>query len=335
MYILLILSSIGVLIAIFIILHLLQKSRLSNRQIKNLEHQLNISNNNIDALTEELAEARAGNLLTERISLICKQSPNAIMLMDAEGNIDWVNQGFERMYEHSYESFTEALGTNIRKTSFNPKIQERLRRCGNGETVMYDALNITRTGKEIWTRTALVPLFDENKNVISMVTIDTDIHKLKLAGDQLAANTIQLRDQLQLIEGQFGNLLSLITDLFKAIEESQKLFVETDSIINLIKEISDQTKILGINASIEAYAAGEAGKGFRVISNEIVRVSEATKSSAVKIVEILRSVKKSTTLVDSEKAVTELALKEHKKMIEEFTVEIQEIEELVEVLKVD
>lgn len=106
-------------------------------------------------------------------------------------------------------------------------------------------------------------------------------------------------------------------------------------IIKLIREISDQTKILGINASIEAHAAGEYGKSFRIISNEIVRVSDITKKSASKIVEILESVKKSTHLVESEKSLTSMALNEHKKMIESFDTEIHEIEDFIESIKIN
>ena len=61
-------------------------------------------------------------------------------------------------------------------------------------------------------------------------------------------------------------------------------------IIDYIKNISKQTKLLSLNASIEAARAGEAGKGFSVVAKEIRKLSQETDKSILGIEQIINNV---------------------------------------------
>jgi methyl-accepting chemotaxis protein len=63
--------------------------------------------------------------------------------------------------------------------------------------------------------------------------------------------------------------------------------------LNSIKNIADQTKMLGLNASIEAARAGEAGKGFAVVATEIRKLSQDSKDTAMKIVQLTGNIQDS------------------------------------------
>ncbi len=72
--------------------------------------------------------------------------------------------------------------------------------------------------------------------------------------------------------------------------------VEIAQALNVIKEISNQTNLLALNASIEAAQAGEAGRGFSVVAEEIRKLAENTKGSALQINRLVEDVQKDTVI---------------------------------------
>jgi len=69
-----------------------------------------------------------------------------------------------------------------------------------------------------------------------------------------------------------GNIKTSMTELFKAIEEIDKM-------IGVVRDISSKTDLLALNASIEAARAGHAGKGFAIVAHEVARLSEKAQES--------------------------------------------------------
>ncbi len=88
---------------------------------------------------------------------------------------------------------------------------------------------------------------------------------------------LEIREDSRAISNQSDELLSAVEEI--AI------------IIGSVKEIADQSKILAVNAAVEAAKAGEYGAGFAVVAREIKNLAQQSKSAAMQITATLDSVR--------------------------------------------
>ncbi|QGG96784.1 methyl-accepting chemotaxis protein [Actinomarinicola tropica] len=70
---------------------------------------------------------------------------------------------------------------------------------------------------------------------------------------------------------------------------------EVESLIVLISEIAERTKLLALNATIEASRAGEAGRGFAVVADEVRNLAAQSADAVDRIRETLVAIRQGTT----------------------------------------
>lgn len=93
------------------------------------------------------------------------------------------------------------------------------------------------------------------------------------------------------LAGEFGVQSGTVSEntaqMSQMMQNLSNKIKDVSSITDAILSISQQTNLLALNASIEAARAGEAGRGFSVVADQIRVLSDDTRNSTTKIVEII------------------------------------------------
>ncbi len=150
-----------------------------NDQLSDKNEELMQQREEIIAQSEELMRI---NTELEKLSIVAAETDNAVVIMDAEGNFEWINEGFTRLYGYDFNQFIEKYGTNISGVSSNNEIINLINICKiDKKSIIYESHNSTKNGEEVFTQTTLTPIVNSYEKVYKLIAIETDIRKLKEA----------------------------------------------------------------------------------------------------------------------------------------------------------
>ena len=173
------------------------------------------------------------------------------------------------------------------------------------------------------------PLYDEETGKIvgtSVLAVPKVVaSNLRDMSGGLESGIAQVASAIEEVAASASNIYENEQKLNEEINEISNLSEEINKISAYIKEIADQTKMLGLNAAIEAARAGETGKGFGVVATEIRKLSEQSKSTVPEINKITDRIKKKVETANEMSKSSLLSSQEQAAATEEITASIEEI----------
>lgn len=99
---------------------------------------------------------------------------------------------------------------------------------------------------------------------------------------------------------EFKNIFQNIDDNYLSLEKNLNSIINKFKILlenaDAINEISENIRILAINASLESVRAGIYGKGFKIVADEVKKLSGSTQTYVKKIIPMI---KETNTMIDS------------------------------------
>ena len=118
-----------------------------------------------------------------------------------------------------------------------------------------------------------------------------DARKRSIHAGELSESGSQ---QIQKIIEDNEQIVVTANESAAAIESLGLLSNEIKSIVNVIRDVADQTNLLALNAAIEAARAGEQGRGFAVVADEVRKLAERTSQSTEEITSIVERISSGT-----------------------------------------
>jgi len=116
--------------------------------------------------------------------------------------------------------------------------------------------------------------------------------------ERVAAQTLEAcrhgREDIAAIIGGMDRINSRVREIADQMLHLQEHALKIETILDLIREVSEKTNMISLNASIEAAAAGEAGRRFTIIAGEVRELAEQIGSSIREIQEMISLLQQAT-----------------------------------------
>jgi hypothetical protein len=200
---------------------------------------------------------------------------------------------------------------------------------------MIEELDASKHGIPMYV--ACYPLFeDENKREIvatfGIVTPKRTAASLREMADNLSNGLGGIAASIEELAASATNIHSNEQSLFESIKDIVNISEEINEVSVFIKDIADETKMLGLNAAIESARAGEAGRGFGVVAEEIRKLSDQSKSTVPRIKKLTDSIKQKVDEASTKSKNSLSSSQEQAAATEEITASVQEITSMAEEL---
>lgn len=251
----------------------------------------------------------------------------AIIVKNAEKKLKKQNIEIEREKQNYQVLFDEVKKSIYKLTSFASKFNE------NMNSINHEANEMVDEAKEIKTGTEKQNSYIKDINQ-TILKVEETLTKTTNSIGNLQEINMQSNESIVSSDKEIKKMKKGLTEVEELIDTTNESFVDlNDSIkdiqtfLQTIDKISEQSKLLSINASIEAARFGESGRGFMVVAEEMKKLSETTANTTQKIAEISQSIKSKANKTEMELSNNQKQIQEHIRLMGKFEQTFEKIKQ--------
>ena len=213
--------------------------KLVNRDLEEKNTKINIQKREI---IEQSILLEQKNQELEKLLITAQKTDNAIVIADSTGEIEWINEGFERKYGYNLNEFKREKGNNMHTASTYPEINETIDRIiQTKKSISYNTIGNSKTGDQLWIRTTVTPILDDEGNISKLVAIDSDITKLIEAEGEIIKQKEEIEAQRDLANDQKKQIIVQNKELEKHRNKLEKLVEERTFELKIAKEKAEES----------------------------------------------------------------------------------------------
>lgn len=254
---------IAIVVLIAIIISFIMGRRLMRPLVKVSTIIEDVANGNIEADFSVVKETN------DEIGLIIEKMKE---LTQSLGSIvGKIRNSSDTMSSNSYE----LNDTSSQTLAANNEISKAVEDVAEGSTGM--AASISKINEN------LLEMSNETKD------INASVDEIKNQTTAVQDSSKIMNDKIKSMQDSSHKMDEGISAISKRIETVNTTVDKVSNIVSVIEEISSETNLLSLNASIEAARAGDAGKGFAVVAQEIRVLSDNTNTELENIKQIISS----------------------------------------------
>lgn len=181
------------------------------------------------------------------------------------------------------------------------------------------------------------PLYDDDGKTIvgtyGMVMKRDDAFALREIADHYQQGMSEISAAIQQTAAASIAISQNEQKLHEEISDIHSIAQDIRNILEYIRSVADQTKMLGLNAAIEAARAGDSGRGFGVVAEEIRKLSETSKETANQIKVLTEHIEDKIKAASNSVSISLSSSQEQAAATQEMTASIEELASMIDEMK--
>ncbi len=149
------------------LLQVVQTQRMVNDDLQRLT----------DKLTTQRARLRENEAEARKLALVASRTDNAVVVTDAKGGIEWVNDGFVRLTGWTLQEVVgKTPGSILQGPETDARTVQRMReKLRNGEGFRTEVLNYGKDGRKYWISVEVQPILNEQGVLTNFMAVESDV----------------------------------------------------------------------------------------------------------------------------------------------------------------